>query len=1202
MLDYLASYVPATLQRQLTDDPLVPDQPSVQSMPAAVLFADISGFTALAERLAQRGPIGVEELTRSLNTVFDLLIELVDTWGGEVLKFAGDALLAYWPATSNNLHEATSRATQSALIMHERLAALQRLVVQAPLTLRIGIGVGDLTLATLGGERNRWDVLVDGDPITQVSAAQALAQPGQVALSARAWALVAPRYVGSLPLYGDNGTSAVIVRKVLTPVIATRAIRPVLSPQAEDAIRAFIPGAVLSQLMEGPVRWIGALRRISVLFISLPGLSADLDRQQAVICALQSALYRYEGSLNKLSVDDKGVMLVAALGLPPLAHEDDAVRAIRVALLAQRTVEELGIQSSIGIATGRVFCGAVGNDIRREYTMIGDVVNLAARLMQAAARSREIAVGATLSAPAPILCDEATAHAARGHVDLIPLPPITVKGRTQAVMIYQPVLQTAAQAARIQRPPIEVIGRPTEREQLHNLLGIVAHSGPSQSVVIEGEAGMGKSWLIADLLRAAAVKRMNAFTGGGDALEQATPYYAWRNIFSQIYDIDVLSDSAARRRHMLDLLELEPELLEWAPLLNTVLPLDLPDNERTRNLSDAARAERTRQLLVGCIRASTERSPKTIILDDMHWGDSASWALAEHIARSVPNLMLIIAARPANDSTFSDGIQAFRSLANLSLNLNSLEMADLRDLIVKRLNVQSVPDPVVDLIWEKAQGNPFFSTELAYALRDSGLLQITGNQCVIAAEGGDLRTLSLPDTLQGVITSRFDRLSPEQQLTLKTASVIGFVFAERALHAIYPLEHERGQISQFLHALEQQDMTLPEPLEPEAAYRFKHAITQEVVYDLMLYAQRRALHRSLAMWYERIYDADIDRYAQLLAHHWARAGDQNRALDYLDRAARNALALCAYREARSLYQQALETATTVEPRDPEREIILRLGLGESLWFQGEFHGARDILLEAVQLARQQHNETYLARSLSRLARVAGDLGELDDGAAYLAEALALATQLGDQTALVGILRNQGNEAMLRGNMPIARSRWMESLSIAQQIGDTQGSARALGNLGWGAYLVGNYAEARTWLAQTIATALEISDMWIYVDAMTSYGLAHGEDSELKHGLSEAQSLLVVALSVGLRVGATSKALFALAAIARWRELTDQADAALELAGFVLNHPMCGRDARMIAQPIIERLRAFLPPSDVAAILLRGERMTLTQITEGLPRE
>jgi class 3 adenylate cyclase/tetratricopeptide (TPR) repeat protein len=1196
MINYLASHIPAAMLRRLALNPNPPYGPLAETLPAAVLFADISGFTALAERMAQRGPIGAEELTRSLDTVFDLLIDVVDMYGGEVLKFAGDALLAIWPADLGVLEDVACRAVQAAMVMHERLISLQRLLVQAPVTITIGIGVGDLTIATIGGERGRWDVLASGDAVDQAISFEDHAHPGQVAISAEAWSLVAARCVADL--LPDGGA---IVQRVHHPLPPLAAVHPTIPDGSEEALRAFIPGAVLTQLRGDPSRWIGELRRISVLFIGLPELGENLEFQHAVLCAIQTALYRFEGSLNKVSLDEKGVVLVAAFGLPPLAHEDDAARAIKAAQATQRAMEELDTRCVIGIASGRVFCGAVGNELRREYTMIGDVVNLAARLMQAAGQARERVIGAQPTASTMMLCDEATALSARSYVDLAPLPPIMVKGKAQPIAIYHPVVRPAP-VTRGPRPQMQVIGRTEERARMIMALNRLMHDQQGSTLVLEGEAGMGKSWLIADLIREAIVRRINVFTGGGDALEQATPYYAWRTIFSQLYDIDVLSDQAARRRHMLDLLELEPELLDRAPLLNTVLPLDLPDNNATAALSDSNRAEQTRQLLVGCIRASTERSPKIIILDDMHWCDSASWALAEQIARSVPHLLLIVAARPTIGSPFTEGMAAIRRLAEAAFRLDSLSFANMRLLVAARLGVAAIPALVADLIWEKAQGNPFFSTELAYALRDSGLLQINGNACEIATEAGDLRTLSLPDTLQGVITSRIDRLTPAQQLTLKTASVIGFVFAERALHAIYPLEHERPHLAQYLHALEQQDMTLLEPLEPELAYRFKHAITQEVVYDLMLFAQRRALHRSLALWFERIYANDLERYVQLLAHHWNRAGESVRALAYYERAAASALELCAYREARSLFAQAVDVAATLEPPQPERQIELYFSLGETCWFQGDLLAAQDTIEAGLAIARKHQNEPHIARALSRLARVYEDLGDIPRGAVYLAESLAIATRIGDQAIMVGVARNLGNDAMLRGDMPTARSRWMQSLAIAQQIGDTQGAARALGNLGWGAYLNGNYAEARTWLHQTIIAAQNLGDMWIYVDSLTTLGLCFCEDDQIADGLTEAQSSLTTALRTALRVGAISKALYAMAAMARWRERTQQLSAALELASFVLHHPLCGSDARMIAEAVRKRLWILLPTDIFVATIAQGQRLTIDDIAQGLPRE
>src|SRR5258708_16993913 len=176
--------------------------------------------------------------------------------------------------------------------------------------------------------------------------------------------------------------------------------------------------------MAGQTGWLAELRRVTVLFVNLPDLNqtTSLEQAQTVASTLQTVLYRYEGSLNKLNVDDKGVTFVAALGLPPFAHENDAVRGVQVALAMQEKLNELDVQSAIGITTGRVFCGAIGSEKRREYAMIGDVVNLSARLMQAASGQ--------------IICDTATFQAARSHIQFDEGPSIHVKGKIYPVPVY----------------------------------------------------------------------------------------------------------------------------------------------------------------------------------------------------------------------------------------------------------------------------------------------------------------------------------------------------------------------------------------------------------------------------------------------------------------------------------------------------------------------------------------------------------------------------------------------------------------------------------------------------------------------------------------------------------------------------------------------------------------------------------------------
>ena len=419
-LDTFASYVPAAVARHHGAGAPAPEQPSRRPLRAALLFADISGFTALTERLAQRGPAGVEELSRLLNTSFGQILDTIETHGGDVVKFAGDALLAIWPiedqwpgqATANRHQEsaeeqplgaglaaATLRAAQCALAINVRMSSLYRLIAGAQLTLRIGVAAGDVATVRIGGVYGRWEFLVSGAPLTAVAAAENLAQPSEVVLTPEVWELVRDACVGT-PIRGGWAPDAAFpspiplppspfirLDSIHTPLAPRRALPHPPAPGIDLVLRSYIPGAVLSRLVAEQATWLAELRRITVIFVNLPtgDLTARFDQAQALMQALQTALYRYEGSVNKISLDDKGITLVAALGLPPLAHEDDAARGVQAALAMRQALADLGVPCAIGVASGRAFCGEIGSRQRREYTMIGDVVNLAARLMQAAA-------------------------------------------------------------------------------------------------------------------------------------------------------------------------------------------------------------------------------------------------------------------------------------------------------------------------------------------------------------------------------------------------------------------------------------------------------------------------------------------------------------------------------------------------------------------------------------------------------------------------------------------------------------------------------------------------------------------------------------------------------------------------------------------------------------------------------------------------
>ncbi|MBA3531332.1 MAG: adenylate/guanylate cyclase domain-containing protein, partial [Ardenticatenales bacterium] len=311
LLETFASFIPGVILRHLEADPRPISEPVSYGFPAAVLFADISGFTHLAERFAERGPVGVEDLSRLLNQYFGQLIDLIGAHGGDVVKFAGDGLLALWPAIGEPLDTAALRAAQCGLAIQETLH--NYLAAEGVrLSMRVGIGAGEVSVVHLGGVYQRWEPLVVGEPLAQVSRAEQAALPGEVLLSPEAWQLVRVNCIGT-PLHTlreHNGKGLPVDEVRLESVrlpIALRSASPLarLSRIEESSIRAYIPGAILYRLLAGQSGWLAELRRLTILFVNLPTLThhTRLEQAQTVIRALQGSLYRYEGSINKLSVD-----------------------------------------------------------------------------------------------------------------------------------------------------------------------------------------------------------------------------------------------------------------------------------------------------------------------------------------------------------------------------------------------------------------------------------------------------------------------------------------------------------------------------------------------------------------------------------------------------------------------------------------------------------------------------------------------------------------------------------------------------------------------------------------------------------------------------------------------------------------------------------------------------------------------------------
>ena len=908
LLEIYSSYVPPLILRRLADEPTGGPAPYGERVLASMLFADISGFTRLAEGLVQKGPEGAEELSQVLNQYFDQLVELVASHGGEVVSFAGDALLALWPVSERDqdLATASRRAAQCGLAVQSRLHGYETRTGDR-LSLRIGIGAGDPFAATVGGDRDRWAFFMAGPSLAEMGDAQRQARPGEVVVAPAVWAnLPAGTFRGrALPEGG------VRLDEVLDPLALRSSTLAVPGAKALGTLRGYIPSAIWSRLEAGQSGWLAELRRLTMVFIRVIGIDYGapteevLDQVHRVMHSLQATVYRFEGSITRFSADDKGTILLAAFGLPPQTHEDDALRAVKAALEAQGKIRELGLECAVGVATGQAFCGDIGGPTRREFTMIGDVVNLAARLQEVQSDG--------------VLTDEATSEAGRGRAAFQRLPAFDLKGKAEPVVVYRP-LPEPVETVRV--PPL--VGREDEVALLSGQLEAL-EAGQGGVVILEGEAGIGKSRLAWELLQSARGRDVSVFTGAGEAIERSTPYHPWRSILTQVFDLGEVGEPKARRARVLSRLEPDPVALELAPLLNAVLPLDLPATETTGRMTDLA--DHTHDLVVRVLQPAAEERAVLIVLEDAHWLDSASWALTRLVAMHVAPLLLVLVRRPMEEPRESRQLRELPGTA--MLQLGGLSEAQTKDLVENRLGIPRASEGLASLVHGRSEGNPFFAEELIYAMRDQGLILVTEGECRMAPGKGDIAQLT-PDTVQSVIASRLGRLAPAQQMTVKVASVIGRVFPLETLRDVYPIEADRPELPRLLDELHRLDIAIPDTPEPDETYAFRHAITQEVAYSQLPLAQRRRLHRSVAEWYESRDGEGLSAYYPVLAHHWTQAEVPSKAIGYLVKAGEQALGSFANEEAVKLLGEALTLdAQTDEAGDRLRRAGWEVQLGQA---------------------------------------------------------------------------------------------------------------------------------------------------------------------------------------------------------------------------------------------------------------------------------
>lgn len=910
-------FLPERLVRRHVLDPAPPAEARAERCLGAVLMADIMGYTALTERYSRRSE-GVEELQAQLNDFFGRLNAIIVAHGGDIISFAGDAVFAVW--CSDAAGEAAGAKRAAALAAQCGLAAQRTLDRSALgeslfLRMRIVVAAGEFMFVTVGGHGGKWECLAAGAPLACLGGGLAQTEPGAVVLDAQAWQWLGPS--GEVVALRDGYAKLTHIR-AQQPLPARSA--SVAGAAAIPALRCYIARPVIAQLDAGQSGWLAEFRRATTVFVRVRGIDSAQPEALAGLHeatqAVQSAVDRYAGTFHRVIVDDKGTNMLCVWGIPGRSHEDDAARALSAALELQAALRALGHDCGVGVTSGRVMCGLSGGCGRYEYTVVGEAVNLAARLMVAAGGE--------------MLCDTSTTEAARGRFEFEALDAVTVKGRADPLPVWRARAKPASsRRAGAAQTKSKFLGRRAEIGQLHACLETLVN-GAGAVMTIEGEPGVGKSQLVAEFQRATAHSGVGFLLGHADAIESGTTYFAWREILRQILGAADAVDAVAQRLYLDRICAAAPALRAWLPLLNDVLPLGFRETATTRQLSEQARAEATRELLLQILHHTVGGRPLVIVLEDAHWMDSMSWVLAARLRQREASLLLVLVTRSGHVPDDENGCELL-ALAAPRIVLAAFSREDTAALVAARLGVASLPPELVSLIYDRTDGHALFSEELAYSLRDSGQITVSDGQCLFNSADAGVEARNLPATVEGIIASRVDRLGTDEQLTLKVASVLGRGFASRALCDVHPLRPGAGEIARQLDAFIALDLVRAQ--DGSAEYQFKHIITQEVTYGLLAFAQRRQLHRAAAGWFEGAHAADLSTAYPLLAHHWTRAGDAPKAFHFLHRAGEQAFKRYANREAAGFLEEAraLKFDAAAQPAAVDRASCERLLGFSQLW-------------------------------------------------------------------------------------------------------------------------------------------------------------------------------------------------------------------------------------------------------------------------------
>ncbi|HEV2902164.1 MAG TPA: adenylate/guanylate cyclase domain-containing protein [Gaiellaceae bacterium] len=894
----LMPYVPRVVVEWLREEP----DATWRSLEGTLAFADLSGFTAMSERLARKGKAGAEEVTDVINATFGRLLQVAYENGGGVLKFNGDALLLFFSGD-----EHAQRAARASYGMRRALREIGRPRTSAgvvTLRMHVGLNTGTFRFFLVGGSHR--ELLLCGPEVAQTVAMEEGAEAGEILVTGATTAALPARSLGAQKAGGRLLKADV---PVTTAGLATL-------PDAEGLPLAdCVPLAIRNYLAESP-GIEPEHRQATVAFLRFAGTEALLaddgsagtaDALDQIVRTVQRAADEHRVCFLETDVDPDGVRIILVAGAPQTAGDDEERMLRTVRSIADA---RLRLPLHAGVHRGRVFAGEVGASYRRTYTIMGETAAVAARLMAKAEAGAVLATTEVL-------------ERSRTPFETVEQKPFAAKGK-KAPLVSHDVRGVAGGRETAVETATPFVGRERELAVLGASLTPV-RMGFGSLVELIGDPGMGKSRLVQELL--SQWTDLETLRVSCEEYKLSTPYFPFRGLLRSLLDVPLDCDPRSVRVRLRARIEpVAEDVVRWIPLL--ALPLDV-DIESTSEVDDLQPAFRRARLhgVVESLLAKLLPDPTVLVIEDVHWMDEPSCHLLRHLAGQVTAKPWLICGTRRPTTTGFIAAEGTPPVAALTIHLEPLPFEAARALVDATRTNGLRPDEIA-AIAERSGGNPLFLHELvASAERET--------------------EAELPESVEAVVTTRIDKLAPAERTLLRYAAVMGSTFSAELVGRV--LAADDPSVSPDSESWDRLAEFVERDPYTAGGFRFRHALFRDAAYEGLSYRRRRELHASVGGAYESLHAGELAEHAELLSLHFFHADDHLKAYDYSLLAGDRAREKYANVEAAVFYRRGLAAAKHLSGVDPSAVAAVWEALGDVSEVAGLYAEAADAYRQARQL-------------------------------------------------------------------------------------------------------------------------------------------------------------------------------------------------------------------------------------------------------------